>query len=229
MKVAIHQPEHLPWLGFFYKMSLSDVLILLDDTQFQKEGFQNRNRIKTKEGWQWSTIPVLKDSFQPINTIKINNKVNWRRKNVEAIKANYAKAPFFKMYFPMVESIYQQEWNSLCELNCAIITALAKELGITTKVVLSSHLAAEGSRNEKLLNLCKKVNATTYICGQGAAEYFDEKLFSTSNIKVEYSQFQHPHYNQLHGQFVPAMSALDLLMNHGPEGKKILLEVKLKI
>lgn len=216
MKIAIHQPEHLPYLGFMYKMSLCDVFVLLDDVQFQKNGFQNRNRIKTPQGAQWLTVPVLHDFGQKINEVKIDNKSDWRRKHLLSIQANYAKAPYFEKYFPLLQEIYSKPWDLLCELNIALIELFAKKLGIKAKLVRSSSLAKQGEKNELLLSICKRLGATTYVSGMGAG-YLDVALFEKNGIKVEYTHFTHPVYRQLHGEFIPNMSVVDGMMMAGEE------------
>ncbi len=221
MKIAIHQPEHLPYLGFLYKMSQSDIFVLLDDVQFQKNGFQNRNRIKTSQGPQWITVPVLHSFGQKINEVRIDNRNDWKKKHLQSFVANYAKAPYFAAYFPMLQEIYAHSWNLLCELNIALIEFFAKELGIKTKIVRSSSLLKQGEKNDLLISICQNLPATCYLSGMGAA-YLDVSLFQKNNIPVEYTNFKHPQYSQLYGEFLPNMSALDLLMNCGPQSKNIL-------
>ena len=221
MKVAIHQPEHLPYLGFIYKMLRSDTFVLLDDVQFQKNGFQNRNRIKTRQGSQWLTVPVIHSFGQKINEVKIDNRSSWGRKHLQAFQANYAKASYFTHYFHLLEKIYEQEWEYLCDLNIAIIELLVKEFGISAKIIRSSLLSKQGEKNELLLSICKNLKATSYLSGMGAG-YLDVTLFEKNNVAVEYTHFTHPRYPQLHGEFAENMTTLDLLMNVGVESTKIL-------
>lgn len=224
MRIAIHQPEHLPYLGFMYKMSQCDLFVLLDDVQFQKNGFQNRNRIKTSQGAQWITVPVLHSFGQKINEVNIENRTNWSRKHMQSFQANYAQAPYFWKYSSHLQDIYSKPWVSLCELNMALILFFAKELGLQTKILRSSSVSKTGEKNELLLSLCKTLHATSYLSGMGAS-YLDVSLFQQNNIPVQYTNFTHPSYQQLYGEFLPNMSTLDLLMNCGPASAKILREV----
>lgn len=212
MKIAIHQPEHLPYFGFFNKMSKVDVFVLLDDVQFQKNGFQNRNRIKTSQGVQWITVPVLHSFGQKINEVRIDNRSNWRRKHLQSILVNYGKAQYFEKYFPLLQEIYSREWDMLCELNITLIQLFIQEFGIKAKLVRSSSLTKTGEKNKLLISICKTLNATSYLSGMGAA-YLDVPLFQKNSLEVEYTYFKHPQYRQLHGGFVENMSAIDLLMN----------------
>ncbi len=221
MKIAIHQPEHLPYLGFMYKMSQCDVFVLLDDVQFQKNGFQNRNRIKTPQGAQWITVPVLHSFGQKINEVRIDNRNDWRRKHLQSFRANYAKAPYFEKYFPLLKEIYAREWGLLCELNIVLIELFARMMGIEVKLVRSSSLQKAGEKNELLVSICKSVGADTYISGMGAG-YLDVSLFQKNKIEVEYTNFKSPEYPQGHTPFLPNMSALDLLMNCGSQSGNIL-------
>ncbi|HLC71573.1 MAG TPA: WbqC family protein [Candidatus Nanoarchaeia archaeon] len=221
MKIAIHQPEHLPYLGFMYKMSQCDIFVLLDDVQFQKNGFQNRNRIKTSQGAQWVTVPVLHSFGQKINEVRIDNKSDWKRKHLQSIQANYAQAPYFKKYFPLLQEIYSRPWNELCELNITLIQFFTQELGIKEKIVRSSSLIKTGEKNELLISICKNLNATSYLSGMGAA-YLDVTLFLKNKIEVEYTIFKHPEYPQGYTPFLSNMSTLDLLMNCGPLSGNIL-------
>lgn len=220
MKVAIHQAEHLPYLGFMYKMSRCDVFVLLDDVQFQKNGFQNRNRIKTPQGAQWLTVPVLHNFGQKINEVKIDNKSDWRRKHLQSIQANYAKAPYFEKYFPLLQEIYSKPWDLLCELNIALIELFVREMGIKAKLVRSSSLSKLGERNEMLLSICRNLGASTYLSGMGAG-YLDIALFEKNGIKVEYTNFKHPRYSQLWGEFMENMSVVDWMMGEG-DGRYII-------
>ena len=111
MIVAIHQPQYLPWLGYFNKMMASDIFCYLDNVQYKKNEWQNRNKILSKDGWQWLTVPVLHRFGQDIREIVINSTERWRHKHLQALQTNYAKAPFFKKYFPEIQSLYETDWT----------------------------------------------------------------------------------------------------------------------
>ena len=138
MIATIHQPQYLPWLGYFDKVHRADVFVLLDTVQFKKNEWQNRNRICTPQGEQWLTVPVLHDFGQKINEVKVNNRENWTKAHLKALTLNYAKAPFFKDYIPLFEEAYTRRWERLVDINIYFIKQLIEVLGIQTKVIRAS-------------------------------------------------------------------------------------------
>lgn len=212
-------------LGFFEQMWRSDVFVLLDDVQYDKEGWRNRNRIKTAKGPQWLTVPVLTKGRegQKIYEVEINNGVDWRKKHLEAIRQNYSKAPFFKKYISLFEQAYALKWESLNDLNRWFISSLASLLGIwKVESIGSLTLGIKGDRIERLINLCHYFTADVFYEGAAGINYINEKVFSERGIKVEFQDYQHPVYPQLYGEFVSHLSVIDLLFNCGPESLKIL-------
>lgn len=225
MVIGILQPGYLPWLGFFEQMHRSDIFVIYDDVQYDKEGWRNRNRIKTSVGVQWLTVPVLfKLSESPVNTeVKIDNKVNWRKKHLASIRQNYGKASYFNDYIALFEDAYAREWEYLLDLNLFFIRGLARYLGMEEKVIYrSSTLNIQGDRIERLINLCKHFGADTFYEGNAGKNYIDENRFLAQNIKVEYQDYKHPDYMQLYGEFIPYLSVIDLLFNHGNTSLAIL-------
>jgi len=191
MVIGILQPGYLPWLGFFEQLYRSDVFVIYDDVQYDKQGWRNRNRIKTANGAQWITVPVLVrfSEFPLINKIRIDNRTNWRSKHFSSIKQNYSKASYFKKYIDIFEDIYTQEWECLIDINMVFILKLADCLGIRKeKIVLSSTLHVEGDRLERLVKICKKLNADTFYQGSGARSYMDEDYFLKNDIKIDLSR-----------------------------------------
>ena len=124
MIVAIHQPQFMPWLGYFDKMDSCDVFVLLDNVQYKKNEYQNRNRIKTSKGWQWLTVPVNYKFPQKINEVMIENSSDWRKKHLHALETNYGKSPYFERYIDRFNGFYQQEWHSLSPVNIASVKLL---------------------------------------------------------------------------------------------------------
>jgi hypothetical protein len=218
MIVTIHQPEHLPWLGFFDKMRQADIFVLLDTTQFAKDDFQNRNRIKTRKGPIWLTVPVLKKgrSEQLIIDVKICNDRNWRNRCWSLIYQNYKDAPYFAEYKQFLEELYARKWSKLVQLNTTIIRYLAEQLGLKTKLVMASELEVyeRGSTNVNLA-ICRLLRADEYLSGKYGKQYLDETQFVEHGIKVRYQDFQHPVYPQPWGDFLSHMSIIDLLFNCG--------------
>lgn len=225
MVIGILQPGYLPWLGFFEQLYKSDVFVIYDDVQYDKNGWRNRNRIKTAEGIQWITIPVRVklSEFPLINEIRIDNRSNWRSKHLSSIKQNYSKAPFFKKYISIFTEIYAREWDYLIDIDMAFILKLADCLGISgEKIVLSSTLHVEGEKLERLVKICKKLNADTFYEGSSGRSYIDKDYFLRRGINIQYQDYEHPSYNQLYGVFIPYLSVIDLLFNHGDESLRIL-------
>lgn len=224
MKVAIHQPQYLPWLGYFDKMDQVDAFVLLDTVQFKKNEWQNRNRIKTATGWQYLTVPILHRFPQRIGEVEINNRVPWARKHLQALISNYAPAPFFDVHRPFFEEVYHREWTLLLDLNLTILAYLVEVLKIRTKLVLASSLALpdrEGA-TDRLIAICQALGAESYLSGVGGKNYLDLRRFEEAGIQVLFQAFQCPHYPQRFGPFEPNLSMVDLLFNCGGDSLQIL-------
>ena len=224
MIVAIHQPEYLPWLGFFKKMMNVELFVFLDDVQFRKKGWQNRNRIRINDGTTLLSIPVHTHSYPKINEVTIDNEKNWSIRHKKSILYNYARAPYFDEIKDFVEYIFEKKFQYLVDLNTEIIKFIMNELEIKSKIVFSSELEISKKGSGRVLDICKAVGADHYITGTFWAESnLRVEEFKKSNIDVEFQKFQHPIYKQIHGEFIPEMSIIDLLFNEGrKEAKKIL-------
>jgi len=222
--VAIHQPEYLPWLGFFKKMMNVELFVFLDDVQFRKKGWQNRNRIRINDGTTLLSIPVHTHSYPKINEVTIDNEKNWSMRHKKSILYNYARAPYFGEIKDFIESIFEKKFQYLVDLNTEIIKFVMNELEIKSKIVFSSELEISKKGSDRVLDICKAVDADHYITGTFWAESnLRVEEFKKSNIDVEFQKFQHPTYKQIHGEFIPEMSIIDLLFNEGrKEAKKIL-------
>ena len=225
MVIGILQPGYLPWLGFFEQMYRSDVFVIYDDVQYDKEGWRNRNRIKSANGIQWLTVPVQFKLSEAalVKDVKIDNKVNWRKKHLVSIRQNYIKSLYFKDYIGFFEEAYARDWEYLIDLDLFFIEGLAKFLGMGDKIInRSSAVAVQGDRIGRLINVCKYFGADTFYEGFSGRNYIDEEIFLAQGIKVDYQNYQHPVYKQLYGEFVPFLSIIDLLFNHGSESFAIL-------
>lgn len=220
MICAIHQPQTFPYLGYFTKMAQADCFVYLDNVQFKKNEWQNRNRIKTDNGWQWLTVPVLHNFGQPIDAVAINPTVNWREKHLQMLQTNYGKAPFFAKYFPALQSIYSRKWEKLVDFNLTTLAWLKEVLGIATPTYLASQLItaqenAALTADERLIWICQRLKADTYLSGAGGHDYLQSDLFPHHGIKLIFQEYQHPVYDQLFGKFIPFLSVLDLIFNAG--------------
>lgn len=222
--IGILQPGYLPWIGFFDQLDQADIFILYDDVQYDKNGWRNRNRIKTAQGEQWITVPVLTKGnvFQLIKDTAINNTDNWQKKNILSITQNYKKAKYSFVAEDICAIIQGKKWHWLVDLNYSVLKILMAHLGIDKPVYFSSDFNAHGGKNEKIISLIKHFGGDTFIEGSSGKEYIDLAQFKKSNIVVSYQEYKHPIYNQLYGKFIPYLSVLDLLCNCGPNSLEIL-------
>jgi hypothetical protein len=219
-RIAIHQPEHLPWLGYLDKARKADEFIFLDTVAFKKNYYENRNRIRTPQGWGWVNVPVLtKGKFgQAFLDVEINNQTRWAEVYFRTLLQNYSRAPYWKTYAPALEDLFQRTWTHLVDLNLAIIGFLWSAFGITTPARRASTLNVTGKKSDLLLDICRKTGAAIYLSGPSGRGYLVESLFTDAGIGVEYHEFHHPEYPQRFSPFVPGMASIDLLLNEGPDG-----------
>ena len=222
-KVAIHQPNYLPWIGFFQKMALADIFVILDTVQFSKDSYTQRTKIRTKEGLIWLTIPVEKKYyFKPIKDIHLPQDEKWIKRHKMSIVSNYSKCKFIDDKF--VNEYYSEKFEKLQEFNEFGIFYLKNKFGIKTEIVRASELDIDENlkSTELLVDIVKKVGGNVYISGSGGRKYMDERKFLMNNIKMEYFEFKPLEYLQRWNGFEPYMSAIDLLFNLGDESGGII-------
>lgn len=225
MIISVHQPQYIPWLGYFQKIAQSDNFVFLDNVQYKEREFQNRNKIRTKDGSIWLTVPVIskREGRQNIRDVKIDNELAWQRKHLGSLRSAYACAGFFNEYYPFFEQVLSRDWVFLKDLNIEIIRFILKELSISTPISFESELKVTTASSQRIVDICKIFKADTYLSGSGGRDYLDEKLFANENIKLLYQDFKHPEYKQCFQPFEPYMSIIDLLFNHGKSSREILL------
>ena len=227
--VAIHQPNFLPWLGYFDKLARADVFVLLDHVQFQKKGGNYANRVQLLTGGGrpgWITAPVDRTyhGTRPINEIAIDESQPWRQKLLKTIVANYARAAHFAEMFSVVEELIGHPSRGLAELNENAIRRLVGKIGLSTRhIVLSSSLDPAGSATDLLIELVQAVDGDAYLSGGGAEGYMEADKFEAAGIELQMQDFQHPVYPQGRGEFVPGLSVIDPMFHLGPEGTRRLL------
>ena len=222
MIVAVHQPQYLPWLGYFDKIDRADIFVLLDNIQFKKNEWQNRNKIKTAQGWQWLTVPVMHKYPQLINEVMVNNRVRWQHKQRQAILSNYKKTPYYDQMKEFFEDIFSSSWQFISQLNIEVVKKLVKLLGIETPLYVASEIGEfPQDPDERLIAITKHFGADTYLAGMGGREYMDLDIYDKSGIKVIFQDFKHPVYTQLFGGFEAFMSVIDLIFNHGDKSLMI--------
>ena len=223
MKVAIHQPHYLPWLGYLAKWAAADCFVFLDTVQYEKNGWQNRNRIKTKDGPQWLTVPVRRARDTLIRDVRIDTAQPWARRHLQAARLAYARAAHADEYGARLGALLERRWNALTSLSIATAEFLAEAFGIRTPTRLASELGpTRDDPTLRLIDLTRAAGGDTYLAGRNGLAYVRLEQFPEAGITVLQQSYTHPVYAQLHGDFVPFLSGLDLLLNHGPAGLDIL-------
>lgn len=223
MIVAIHQPQYLSWVQYCDKADSCDLLVHLDNVKFHRGGVQNRNQIKTATGARWLTVPVNANESTTIREVTIADH-KWHKKHIHLIEQNYRHAPFFSFFEGGLRPILAAEWANLCEMSIAVTDWMFDCLGIECKRVRASELTVSGVKDDRNLEICEAVGATVYLSGQGARAYQDEKKFRQHGIELRYQEYRNPSYPQCHPEigFVPDLSALDLILNVGPQAREIM-------
>ncbi|MFA5392083.1 MAG: WbqC family protein [Candidatus Paceibacterota bacterium] len=226
-KVAILQSNYIPWKGVFDMINQVDTFVFHEDVQYTKQDWRNRNKIKTPNGLEWLTVPVKKSpETTKIFEIEISNK-NWQRNHYNKIIQNYSKAPFLKEYHFILENIYlKNTWVNLSQLNIYTTKLIANVLGIKTKFINSIELKTIGIKDDKVIDICKRLNATHYLSGPAAKGYIKEDKFRKANIELEYIKYEYPEYNQLYGEFNHYVSVLDVIFNCGKDSPKYIFQNK---
>jgi hypothetical protein len=219
MRIAVIQSCYIPWKGFFDLIGRCDEYVIYDGVQYVKRHWHNRNRIKTANGLEWLTVPVVtKGRFeQPIDQVEIEKP--WAEKHWRTLELAYNRAPFFEPFAPTVKNWYERADSEvrLTDVNDAGL------LGLGTRIVRHSAYPAEGAKTERLVAIARAAGADRYLSGPSAREYFDESLFTAAGITPEWMSYQgYPEYPQLHGGFEHAVTALDLLFNTGPDAPRYL-------
>jgi WbqC-like protein len=223
MKAAIHQPMYVPYPGFFHKLSLADVLVVMDDVQYDKR-FTNRNRILVPQGPMWLTVPIEKeDKFSPNSSVRINNSISWRDDHWKKISLAYRNAAFYDLYAHALEETFQREWGLLFDLDLHLLRLAMGWLGLDLPVVRESELKVGGKASERLINACKAMGADTYVSGRGGRNYMDERLFEKEGVRLVYQEYAPVPYRQrFTSTFVPDLSVIDMLFNLGPDALRVI-------
>lgn len=228
--ISIHQPNFLPWIGYFYKIIKSDIFVILDDVQYTKNSFINRNKIKTPDGEQWLTIPVKHSGNfgSLIKDTEIDSPERTFKKVQGTLTANYKKAKYFDNIFTLLETCFQDKTN-LSILNENLIKSICNYLKIGTKILKSSEILQTNLHStDKLLHICKELGGSSYLAGFGSRKYQESQKFEQAEIICDVYDFAHPTYPQLWRDFIPNLSVIDLLFNCGPSSYEIILNCNLK-
>jgi len=223
--VAIHQPEHLVWLGLIDKISQADLFVILDTVQYRKNYYQNRNRIRTVDEWTWVTVPVQRQSLHTnIEDICISTTREWIVRYLSLLELHYRKSKYFAYYYSCIEEMIRKNHKFLSDLNMELITFLLEKFGVTTPIIRASELSLSQTKRgtDLLLKICEKTSADVYLSGVSGKDYLDISRFENAGIQLVYQRFYHPIYEQSSQPFIPAMSSLDLLFHYGQKARQIL-------
>ena len=221
-RAVIIQPSYLPWRGFFHLLYLADIWVFLDDVQYDKDSWRNRNRIKGGNGSFWLTVPVQLGGWPPppIVDVRIDNTRDWRRKHLMGIRQSYAGSPFADEHLPLVGDLLERDWESISDLDIEATSRLATALGFERPWLRSSQMDLGGDpthATQRLIRVCQEVGATQYLSGPSARDYIDAPALTEVGIDLRYMEYEYPPYPQRFGEFISQLSVLDLLFNCGPE------------
>jgi len=217
--VAIHQPNYLPYLGYFDKIRRADVFVFLDTVTYTHNDYRNRNRVKTSQGERWLTVPVVRKGAleTPIKDIRIDGS-RWCRKHWRTMEQSYSRSPHFAEYRGFFKEVYETEWAMLANLDKFLVRKMCGFLGVNATIVDASELGVvRGTKTDLLISICKTLGADKYVSGSGAEGYMDREKFGDAGVEVVLQDFGCPVYDQLYGGFVPNLSAVDYLFNCGGE------------
>lgn len=227
-KVAILQSNYIPWKGVFDMINMVDTFVFFEDVDFTKRDWRTRNKIKSPQGEIWLSVPVQKNHRgTKIYEIKISQHEDWQRNHYKTIVSNYKKAKYFDEFHDLLEAIYLKEkWENLSEFNIFVTKLICSRLSIRTNFENSININAEGAKDMRLIDICKKINATEYLSGPAAKKYINPEHFKKNEIKLSYIIYNYMEYPQLYNGFDHYVSILDLLFNCGPESPKYLFSNK---
>ena len=219
MRLAMSQSNYIPWRGYFDLIASVDAFVIYDDVQYTKADWRNRNRVKTRDGVKWLSVPVYANYTCPalIRDTEIAS-LNWSRKHWRTIHQAYSKAPHFSFAAPMLEELLARPFRTISELNIALIRSIAHLLGITTPISLASDHDPVSGKLTRAADMCTQLRATVYVSGPRGRDYLDPTVFADRGIRLEWFDYSgYPEYPQLWGAFVHDVSVIDLLFNCGAE------------
>lgn len=224
-RITAHQANHLPYPGFFAKMHTVDQFVILDDVQFVKGEYHNRNRIRLNAAAHWLTVPVIHSGRQGqcIADVEIDNRRDWPGTHLRTLQQNYSGAPHFAAYFPPFAELYAQPWERLIDFNLALIRGLAAALEISTPCCLSSRLPISGTVTDRLIDICAATGATEFVHGKHARDYVDFDKMSAAGIANTTQSYTAVEYPQTGPGFVANLAVIDVVLNCGPEARDVVL------
>lgn len=227
-KIAVLQSNYIPWKGYFDLIASVDEFIIYDEMQYTKNDWRNRNKIKTKNGLEWLTIPVKVENLNQKIDETIVSDIKWVKKHKATLQTNYGKAKNFNQTKEFIFDIYNKAatTNNLSKINYLFIKYICKYLGINTKITHSTDYTLSEGKTERLVDLCLQVGATTYLSGPSAKDYIDQSLFDKKNISLQWMDYSdYNEYEQLNARFEHGVSILDLIFNEGKDSKYFLKNI----
>jgi hypothetical protein len=223
MKVGIIQSSYLPWRGYFDLIDSVDLFVFHDDVQYTKNDWRNRNQVLAENQLKWITVPIKKHGTKEIiKNIKICENSDWRKKHLRIIEQYYGKAPHFTDVIELISKVYKTNNSNLSSLNKDLVLQFAGYLGIKTEFIDSSSLIPIGSKTDRVIDILRKCNATSYLSGPSADTYLDKKLFEKFNIELCYKSYVYDDYPQLGSGPFQNASIVDLISNMGKESIKLM-------
>ncbi|MBE3133929.1 MAG: WbqC family protein [Acidobacteria bacterium] len=221
--VGIHQPNYLPWCGYFAKSRAVDVFVFLDDAQMPGgQSYVSRTRIAGAGGPEWLTVPVERHLDEPIQAVRFAQGP-WTRKHLGTLRARYGRRPHFKAVFERFEPLYACPGEHLAQFNMTLIASIWQYLGLHPVFQMSSQWGVEGASDDRLINLVRALGGTVYVSGKGGANYQDPRKFEAAGIRLEVQEYRPVPYDQGREPFEPGLSIVDLLFNVGLDGRRVLL------
>jgi hypothetical protein len=222
--VVISQPMFFPWVGLFEQIRLADVYVHYDDVQFSKGSFTNRVQIKTARGSKWLTLPVRIHLGQSIREVELAAEEDWRKSHLSFLAQSFEGAPYAREALDLVERVYGRGQERLCDVVIASMEVVLEyfDLAPRTRFLRSSEMGIPGKSWERVLDVVRQVQGDRYVTGQGALDYLDHEAFERAGVAVEYLNYEKRPYPQLHGEFTPFVSILDLIANAGRDGRRVI-------
>lgn len=225
--VVIHQPDFMPYLGFFQRLLIANIYVVLDNVQFvngSKNAWMSRDKIKTRNGESWFTVRIQKSPLETkINEVYLSKDGIWKQKHMNLFSENYKNAKFYNEIIPHIEKLYDTDFDKMMDFNLKSIEMLIKLFDIKIDIVIASDLNATGKNNDLVIDILKKLNCNRYLSGVGAKNYFIPEKYNEAGIEVIWQEFEHPIYEQQFGDFIPYLSSVDLLFNCGIEHSRKIL------
>jgi hypothetical protein len=215
MIISIHQPDYIPYLGYFYKIAKSDVFVFLDDVQFSNDNMHHWNRVKTPQGECRLKVPVAHSFGDKITEVRTRDELKWKEKHLKTLEMNYSKAQYFKEIFPQYKELITKNYKNLSEMNISLNKFFCEGFGYTPTFVRASELNINTAKEDRVIDICLSLDATTYLSGNGARVYQVEENFNRKGLSLQYSDFTPIEYTQLWGEFKPNLSVLDYVFNCG--------------